>query len=168
MRLRSALILFAMLSHPAAVFPADTPDKDGKPDIAIVGFEVGPAPAPGLLSSRPEDFKWTSPPGAPDLRVAWVIGSETGKGPYALRVRIAAGGKIARHTHPDTRIVTVLSGKLRAEIDYEKNVTTITEFAAGSVYIMPAGAPHAVAAVGGDVEYQEDGFGPTGTEFLKP
>jgi hypothetical protein len=38
----------------------------------------------------------------------------------------------------------------------------------GAVYVVPADTPHYVWARDGDVEYQESGFGPTGTDFEPP
>ena len=63
---------------------------------------------PGALI--PAGFRWVSPPNNPALQAAWIIGSEQKREPYILRVRLAAGGRIPPHTHPDERNSTVLAG----------------------------------------------------------
>ena len=60
----------------------------------------------------PARFRWVSPPNNPALQAAWIIGSEEKRGPYILRVRLAAGGRIPPHTHPDERNSTVLAGTI--------------------------------------------------------
>ena len=60
----------------------------------------------------PQDFKWFTPPTNATIHGAWVIGSEQAADPYLFRVRLDAGGRMAPHTHPDTRNTTVLSGTL--------------------------------------------------------
>ena len=65
-----------------------------------------PAPIP-LLS---ESFQWFGPPNNPNLRAAWVIGSEANDGAYLMGVMLVKGGKIPAHTHPDERNSTVLAG----------------------------------------------------------
>jgi hypothetical protein len=42
-----------------------------------------------------------------------------------------------------------------------------TRYPAGSFVVMPAGQPHYSLAKDGEVVYQESGYGPTGTSFLK-
>ena len=111
----------------------------------------------------PETFRWFSLPNNPKLRGAWVIGAESGKAPYLLRVRLAKGRKIPAHTHPDERHSTVLASTLYVgfgEVADESNVVAIP---AGGVYIAPANQPHYLWAKDGDVIYQESGTGPTAT-----
>jgi mannose-6-phosphate isomerase-like protein (cupin superfamily) len=116
------------------------------------------SPRAGLVP--PASWTWFSPPGNPALRGTWIVGSENAPGLYALRVELAAGGRIALHAHPDTRYSTVLSGTLYVGFDD----TTSPPFAvpAGGVYVAPANRPHHLWAKDGVVVYQEAGFGPTG------
>ncbi len=76
----------------------------------LAAFARAEAPAPEPL--LPESFKWFSPPDNPVVQAAWVVGAESEPALYALRVRLEAGGRIAPHTHPDTRYSTMLSGTL--------------------------------------------------------
>lgn len=117
------------------------------------------APVPLL----PESLQWFAPPANPQLRAAWVIGTEAGSGPYLLRVRLAPGGRIPPHTHPDTRNSTVLSGTLYVGFGELADESTVVAIPAGGVYVAPANVPHFLWAKDGEVVYQESGTGPTGT-----
>jgi quercetin dioxygenase-like cupin family protein len=86
---------------------------------------------------------------------------------YVQRVRLPQGGMVPPHTHPDTRNITVLSGELYIGRSVSTDPEKTTKYPAGSFFIMPAGAVHYVLARNGEVIYQESGFGPTGTNFLK-
>ncbi len=118
-----------------------------------------PAPVP----LRPEAFHWFSPPGMPDIRAAWVIGAEAGSSAYLLRVKLAPGGRIPPHTHPDERSSTVLSGTLYVGFGDTVDEARMVAIPAGGVYVAPARVPHYLWAKDGEVTYQEAGTGPTGT-----
>ena len=111
----------------------------------------------------PQEMTWTSPPNNPNLQGSWALGEEKKAGPYILRVKLAPGGKIPPHTHPDERNSTVLSGTLYVGFGTtfdEKNVVAIP---AGGIYVAPANVAHYVWAKDGEVVYQEAGIAPTGT-----
>jgi quercetin dioxygenase-like cupin family protein len=123
---------------------------------------LGAQPA-GPVPLLPESFQWFAPPGNAQLRAAWVIGTEAGSGAYLLRVRLAKGGKIPPHTHPDTRNSTVLSGTLYVGFGEVADESKVVAIPAGGVYVAPADVPHFLWAKDGEVVYQESGTGPTGT-----
>lgn len=111
----------------------------------------------------PTALTWTSLLNNPGLQGAWVLGGETKPGPYIMRVKLAAGGKIPPHTHPDTRNSTVLSGTLYVGFGRTFDAAKLVAVPAGGVYVAPANVPHFVWAKDGEVVYQEAGVGPTGT-----
>lgn len=113
----------------------------------------------------PAQAAWFTPPPLPALKAAWLAGSEAGAGPYLLRVRLAAGGRIPPHTHPDSRYTTVLSGTLYVGFGDAMDEAQAVAVPAGTVYEAPAGVRHWVWAKDGDVEYQESGVGPTATHL---
>lgn len=132
--------------------------------VSIPGLALAAAPAPAPI--LPERLTWVSPPTLPALRSAWLVGSESQPGLYLLRVKLAAGGRIPPHTHPDDRWTTVLSGTLWVSFGPTFEENRVVAIPVGAVYVAPAGVPHFVWAKVGDVEYQEMGQGPTGTVFL--
>lgn len=135
----------------------------GAPVFAVGTGAVTAAPA-APTPIEPASLTWVHPPGNPKLKAAWVIGTEGGKGSYVLRVVLGDGGRIPPHTHPDERIVTVLSGTVYVGFGASTDDGAMVEMPAGSVYVVPAGVPHYLAARGSDVTYQEAGIGPTATD----
>lgn len=113
----------------------------------------------------PTVLTWTSPPNNPALQAAWVLGAEQKPGPYILRVKLAAGGKIAPHTHPDERNSTVLSGTLYVGFGKTFDAAKLVAIPPGAVYAVPANVPHFVWAKDGEVVYQEAGVAPTATNY---
>lgn len=159
--------LLAVLSWGTAAAALTAPLAAPLPAPAVV---PAPAPqaAPAPVPVRPEVVHWFSPPGNPGLRGAWLLGSEAGSGPYVLRVKLAKGGRILTHTHPDARHTTVLSGTLLVGFGAGASAGPMVAVPAGAVYLVPAGMPHALWARDGEVIYQESGSGPTGTRPLLP
>lgn len=130
--------------------------------LLVLGISTGSGSEPNTPQPiAPESLQWASPPGNPLVQGAWVIGSEQEAGIYAFRVKMAKGGRIPLHTHPDTRFTTVLSGTLYVGFAAPDEDTDFVAVPAGAVYVAPAGQPHYVWARDGDVEYQESGTGPT-------
>jgi quercetin dioxygenase-like cupin family protein len=144
-----------------------------KPSVAVGVLAVAGAVAAfaqsGLVQFMPEQIKWASaPPGVTKDTQASVLAGPLDKAvPYTQRVRIAAGGMVAPHTHPDARYTTVLSGALTVGLGETIDAGKETRYPAGSFVVMPGGQPHYSLAKDGEVVYQESGYGPTGTSFIK-
>ena len=111
----------------------------------------------------PQDIKWFTPPTNATIHGAWVIGSEQAPDPYLFRVRLEAGGRMAPHTHPDTRNTTVLSGTLYVGFGDTFDETKVVAIPTGGVYVASANVSHFAWAKDGEVVYQEAGVGPTAT-----
>jgi quercetin dioxygenase-like cupin family protein len=114
----------------------------------------------------PAEFGWVRPPNNPALQAAWISGSEEKPGPYILRVRLASGGRIPPHTHPDERNSTVLAGTISVSFGRIFDESKMIAMPTGSVYVIPAKVPHYIWARETDAVYQEAGVGPTGTFFV--
>ncbi|MET0253831.1 MAG: cupin domain-containing protein, partial [Terrimicrobiaceae bacterium] len=112
------------------------------------------------------NFSWRSLPDNPALQAAWVLGDGQEARTYSLRVKLAAGGKIPPHTHPDERNSTVLQGVLYVGFGRTFEESKVIAIPTGAVYIVPADVPHYVWAKDGDVVYQEAGVGVTATIFI--
>jgi quercetin dioxygenase-like cupin family protein len=121
------------------------------------------APQPVL----PDAVQWQGNPAAPGLMAAWFIGGPGKPGLYAQRVRLAAGGRIPPHTHPDERVSVVLQGTIYVGFGETFDESKVVAITTGAVYIAPAGVPHYVWAKDGDAMYQETGPGPTGTTMIQ-
>jgi quercetin dioxygenase-like cupin family protein len=114
----------------------------------------------------PETLQWSSPPWDARVSAAWILGSEKTGGPYLQRVRMAPGGRIPPHWHPDSRYTTVLSGTLRVAFGPEFDPARALVLPPGAVLLAPAGLPHEVWAEE-EATYQEAGTGPTATRFVE-
>ena len=126
------------------------------------------APDEGPHPVLPDALPWAIPADQPDRQQAWMLGSEQAAGPYTLRVRLAENAREGVHTHPDDRIVTVLSGTLSVGFGSIFDETRLRAVPAGAVYLCPADQPHYLWAREGDVEFQESGVGPSGTHTGHP
>lgn len=135
--------------------------------IALLAASATGSQSPSVNVIRPENLSWATPPNIPDISSAWVMGSESAKGTYVVRVKLRNGGRIPLHTHPDTRYSTVLSGTLYVGFGTVDDAQVVA-VPAGSVYVAPANVPHHLWAKDGAVEYQEAGTGPTGTAVTAP
>jgi len=133
----------------------------------MVAVLAGPAVAGDVpVPLLPGDQKWGGPPQIPALKGAWMLGANGEPGPYVLRVRLAAGGRIPPHTHPDERHSTVLSGTIYVGFGERFDEGMVVAVPAGAVYVAPANVPHYVWARDGNAVYQESGVGPTATAFV--
>jgi len=133
--------------------------------LGVGALHAAPEPArPTVID--PTTLQWSSPPTIPELESAWVVGAEQAAGSYALRVKLRKGGRIPPHTHPDLRHTVVLSGSVYVGFGPKVDESAMVAVKAGEVYVAPAGVPHYVWARDGDVEYQENGRGPTATSFV--
>jgi quercetin dioxygenase-like cupin family protein len=130
----------------------------------IVGLSIAENEAPTALV--PENFSWRSLPDNPALHSAWVLGDGQEARPYILRVKLAAGGRIRPHTHPDERNSTVLQGVLFIGFGSTFDESKVIAIPAGAVCVIPANVPHYVWAKDGDIVYQEAGMGVTATIFI--
>jgi len=131
---------------------------------SLVGLAWAETPLP--IPILPERLTWVSPPTLPALQSAWMLGTESQTGLYLLRVKLAPGGRIPPHYHPDERTTTVLSGTLYVGFGETFDTTKAVAIPSGAVYVAPAQRPHYVWAKEGEVWYQEMGMGPTGTVFI--
>ena len=132
----------------------------------VLGLTIIALPActqmPGASSAWTDGVKFT-PMGAanPGAFSATLDGSTSAAGPYTIRVRIEKGGKIAPHTHPDARVVTVVSGELCYGFGALFDPDGCKLYPEGSYFTVPGNAPHYGYGKTGDAVYQESGVGPS-------
>lgn len=94
---------------------------------------------------------------------AILLGDPSRPGTYVVRIRLPAGLHIAPHSHPDGRIVQVLSGTIYLAFGAQADTTRLRAFPAGSLFTEPAGAVHYSWMKDGEVVLQIVGTGPSGS-----
>lgn len=103
---------------------------------------------------------------ATNMGAAFLVGAPTQPGLYTIRVHLKDGGLMPPHSHPDDRMITVLSGVLHYGFGTTANPNATKAYPAGSTFLAKANDPH--YAIGkGDVVYQESGMAPTGTKWVE-
>jgi quercetin dioxygenase-like cupin family protein len=118
--------------------------------------------APTIIA--PEALKW-NPAAFPNVTIAVVSGSPAGTGMYAMIAKYAPGSKSVPHTHPDQRVVTVLSGTYYSGAGTEFDESKLKPIRAGTTIVIPANAPHYAWAKDGETMLLEVGTAPSGTNI---
>jgi len=121
-----------------------------------------------IVSFTPEQVQWFTPSYYTDGRQrAQLIGDSSKPGPFVDRVKIPSGGRVRAHIHPDTEVDTVVAGTWYVGMGDKFDAAKLKPYPAGSFIVIPAGVPHFVAALDGQVIVQISGDGPFRTEFLE-
>jgi quercetin dioxygenase-like cupin family protein len=121
-----------------------------------------------IFALAPEQVRWFTPPYYKDGRQrAQLFGDSSQGGAWIERVKIPAGGRVPAHTHPQDELVTVIEGSWYLGEGERFDLAKLKGYAAGSFIVIPAGAPHFVAAKDGDVIVQLSGTGKFGTDYLE-
>jgi quercetin dioxygenase-like cupin family protein len=128
---------------------------------AALGACTHAAPSPSNASAWTQGVRFAPMRSAVNAEAATLAGAQNAAGLYTIRVHIAKGGSIAPHTHPDPRILTVVSGEVHYGFGDKVDLASAKLYAAGAVFTVPANAPHWAEATTSDVVYQEAGMGPT-------
>jgi hypothetical protein len=98
--------------------------------------------------------------------VAPGVGSATQPGGlYVVFAKYEAGVRSLPHTHPDQRVVTVLSGTFYAGSGPAFDAKAAKPQPTGSVFVIPANVVHWGFAKDGAVLLQETGVGPSGLKI---
>jgi quercetin dioxygenase-like cupin family protein len=115
----------------------------------------------------PDEMKWTAQGAyaAPGMEQLNLIGDPAKSGPYTIRLKFPKGYRVAAHTHPDAREVTILSGIFATGYGDKYDETKLKVLPAGSFYTEPANMPHYIE-IKEDVVLQVTGTGPSGRHFL--
>ena len=139
-------------------------DAGGKlTPFARLTLARGPAyPVPAAGATRvPDQLVWR--PYAAGGMQASLLGDPDSAGTYVVRIRLPAGLRLAPHSHPDSRIVQVLSGTMYFAYGDTGDTTKLRAFPAGSLWTEPAGIVHYAWAKDGEVVLQIVGTGPSGS-----
>ena len=123
--------------------------------------ELNPA---AVVYKLPDQIPW-SPVDARGAQNAVVVGDPAKPGPYTLRLKFPKGMRIAPHTHPDSREVTILSGTYATGYGEKFDPAALKILPAGSFYTEPANVPHYIE-IEEEVVLQVSGTGPSGRKFV--
>src|SRR6266581_1697387 len=130
--------------------------------IAAVGsfcaFATAQTGGTSVVALTPVEMQWTTQGGlaAPGMEQLNLVGDPAKPGPYTLRLKFPKGFRIAPHTHPDSREVTIVSGTFAT--GYGET------FDAAKLKILPAGSFY--TEIKEDVILQVSGMGPSGRRFV--
>lgn len=139
--------------------------------IVVAGASLTVAQADSVgrsaVAVTPAEMKWTAQGGlaAAGMEQLNLVGDPSKPGPYTLRLKFPKGYKVAPHTHPDSREVTVLSGTYATGYGEKFDEAGLKVLPAGSFYTEPANAPHYIE-IKEDVVLQVSGKGPSGRQFV--
>jgi quercetin dioxygenase-like cupin family protein len=124
---------------------------------------------PQALALTPPEMSWNSqgPLAAPGMEQVNLVGNPLKPGPYTLRLKFPKGFKIAPHTHPDAREVTILSGVYATGYGDTFDSAKLKILPAGSFYTEPANVPHFIE-IEEDTVLQVSGTGPSGRKLVNP
>ena len=121
----------------------------------------------GPVVITPAEMKWTSQGAyaAPGMEQLNLIGDPAKSGPYTIRLKFPKGYKVAAHTHPDAREVTILAGTFATGYGDKFDDAKLKVLPAGSFYTEPANLPHYIE-IKEDVILQVTGTGPSSRRFV--
>lgn len=125
--------------------------------------------APGVVALTPSEMKWSSQGAlaAPGMEQLNLMGDSNLSGPYTLRLKFPKGLKIAPHTHPDSREVTILSGLFATGYGEKFDSANLKILPPGSFYTEPANVPHYIE-IKEDTILQISGTGPSARRPVDP
>ena len=125
--------------------------------------------APAVMALTPNEMTWGPQGGLalPGLQQVNLVGDPAKPGPYTIRLKFPAGFKVAPHTHPDSREVTILSGTYQTGYGEKFDPAGLKTLPAGSFYTEPANVPHYIE-IKEDAVLQVSGIGPSGRKFVNP
>jgi hypothetical protein len=137
--------------------------------IAAVAHGLHAQAEPEAIAVTPPEMKWGAQGGLAMAGMEQVnlVGDPSRPGPYTLRLKFPAGYRLAPHSHPDSREVTVLSGTWYTGYGEKFDEAALKALPAGSFYTEPANLAHFVE-VREPVMIQVSGTGPSGRVFVKP
>src|SRR5258708_4105529 len=135
--------------------------------VVLVGTAAAQTAAPAAVALTPVEMKWQSQGGlaAAGMEQLNLVGDPAKPGPYTLRLKFPKGFRIAPHTHPDSREVTILSGTYATGYGEKFDPAALKILPAGSFYTEPANVPHYIE-IEEEVVLQVSGTGPSGRKFV--
>lgn len=115
---------------------------------------------------RSEEVEW-KPFAAfpPEAELAVLVGDPGKAGPYVIRVKLAPGGRLMPHRHPEDRVYTVISGIFYIGLGDRFDGEKLRPYPPGSVIVLPGCTWHFHCAEAGEYITQVTAVGPLGLEY---
>jgi hypothetical protein len=137
--------------------------------IGVSSIAVARDVGSGVVALTPDQLRWAKQ-GAfalAGMEQVNLIGDSSKPGPYTMRLKFPKGLKVAPHTHPDSREVTIISGVFTTGYGETFDASKLKVLPAGSFYTEPANVPHYIE-IKEDVVLQVSGTGPSGRNYINP
>jgi quercetin dioxygenase-like cupin family protein len=137
--------------------------------VVLIADALAQTDSGGVVALTPDEMKWKSQGAlaARGLQQINLVGDPAKPGPYTLRLKFPKGYRLAPHTHPDSREVTILSGIFATGYGEAFDDAKLKVLPAGSFYTEPANLPHFIE-IKEDTVLQVSGTGPSGRQFVRP
>ena len=139
--------------------------------LALCAFTLGAQASDdlpeGAFRITTDELKWKAGR-VPGHEIAPVIGDSTKLGPYVERVKFPANSISQAHSHPESRMYTVISGTWHVGYGDKFDAAKLKALPAGSFYTEPANVSHFSQIKDEPVVVQIVGNGPTATRFFDP
>jgi quercetin dioxygenase-like cupin family protein len=114
---------------------------------------------------KPEQIVWKDHPVFAGIQSAVLFGDPTRPEMYVIRSKLPPNYATPAHTHPNTEVLTVLSGSLGVGMG-EKNEKRGEMLKAGSIWVHAAKPAHYIWTGNEETIVQRQGVGPVGVEFV--
>ena len=140
---------------------------------AVVALAQTVPMASGMDFTRitPDSVKWVDYAGDGaqfGIKEAFIYGDPTKPGLYVIRLKFPPGVMSSPHSHPETRIGTVISGTWWTGSGDKFDPATATPIPTGGLMVHPAGKVHYDGARDTEVVVQMMGVGPSGKTVAVP
>jgi hypothetical protein len=124
-----------------------------------------------FLRLTPETVTWVDYPGDGaqfGIKEAFIYGDPTKPGLYVIRIKFPPGVMSSPHSHPETRIGTVIKGTWWTGTGEKYDPKSMTAVPVGGLMVHPAGKFHYDGARNEETIVQMMGVGPTGKTTAVP
>jgi hypothetical protein len=135
---------------------------------ATLAAQKSPSAQPEAVMLTPADVKFgPAPPVLPaGAQLAVLHGDPSKKAPFAIRLKMPDGYKIAPHWHSNDEELTIVSGTLRLAMG-DKPGEDVHALPVGAYHFLPAKMHHSAASQGETV-VEVHGNGPFDIHYLNP
>lgn len=142
--------------------------------VMILGWVQSSPPAPPErviltpreIAARASTGAGTGTSGLPGIRTRVLRGDPAKPGLYTIELRVPAHTRIEAHTHPDDRVVTVVSGVWSFAYGPRFDAKALKALPPGSFYTEPPDLSHFAQTGKTPVIVHITGYGPTGTTYV--